>query len=148
MNINPYQKFSEKVSMALQYAVMLILSLLLSVVLAAIFWATAKTMMGLLGGAFTKDIHEVVKHVMVNSLTILALLEVFRTALFYLKEGRVKVTYIIDTVIVMVLTEIRGIGLKEIEYMRMAMIIAFVLSLVIARILTIRFSPTGIKEES
>jgi hypothetical protein len=44
-----------------------------------------------------------------------AIVEVLRTALAYFSEGRVKVTYIIDTVIVTILTEEMAFWYKEME---------------------------------
>ena len=120
--------------------VRIILSLLIVTILIAMVWAIVKTLTGL-QGIFSKDIHEALKVVMLNSLTILALLEVFRTALAYFSEGRVKVTYIIDTVLVVILTEVMVFWFKEIEYSKILMAIALVLSLVAARIFVIRFSP-------
>ena len=119
----------------------IILSLLIVTILIAMIWAILKTLTEL-QGIFSKDIHEALKVVMLNSLTILALLEVFRTALAYFSEGRVKVTYIIDTVLVVILTEIMVFWFKEIEYSKILMVIALMLSLLVARIIAIRFSPT------
>src|SRR3990170_4313046 len=119
----------------------IILSLLIVTILIAMVWAIFKTLTGL-EDIFTKDIHEALKVVMLNSLTILALLEVFRTALAYFSEGRVKVTYIIDSVLVVILTEVMVFWFKEIEYSKILMVIAIVLSLLVARIIAIRFSPT------
>lgn len=147
MNAIPFSRFNEKISWTFQYAVRGVLSLLLIVILSTISWATVKTLLDL-NTIFTgNDMHEALKIVMVNSLTVLALLEVFMTALAYFEEGRVKVTYIIDTVLVVILTEVMVFWFKEIEYMRVVMVIALVLSLIIARILAIRFSPARVKEE-
>src|SRR3989337_3955968 len=126
--------------------VRIILSLLIITILIAMVWAIVKTLTGL-QGIFSKDTHEALKVVMLNSLTILALLEVFRTALAYFSEGRVKVTYIIDTVLVVILTEVMVFWFKDIEYSKILMVIALVLSLIVARILAIRFSPAKIKDE-
>ena len=126
--------------------VRIILSLLIVTILIAMVWAIIKTLTGL-QGIFSKDIHEALKVVMLNSLTILALLEVFRTALAYFSEGRVKVTYIIDTVLVVILTEVMVFWFKEIEYSKILMVIALMLSLVVARIMAIRFSPTKKEEQ-
>src|SRR3989337_760834 len=51
----------------------IILSLLIVTILIAMIWAILKTLTGL-QGIFSKDIHEALKVVMLNSLTILALL--------------------------------------------------------------------------
>ena len=130
----------DTISRIFLYAVKAALCLLLIVVLAAILWATVKTVTDLMA-ALSLSIHDTLKHVMINSLTILALLEIFMTTFAYFKEKRVKVTYIIDTVLVVILTEIMGFWFKEIEPLRMVLFIALVLSLMAARILAIRFSP-------
>lgn len=78
---------------------------------------------------------------LVDVLTVLALVEVYRTAMAYFAEGRVKVTYIIDTVLVAVLTEVLAFWYREVEMERMAMVIVLVVVLMALRILAIRFSP-------
>ena len=140
-------KLNSKASWVFQYAVRAALSLLLVVLLTTIFRAVVEIFVSL-RLIFSRDIHDALKLVMVDSLTILALLEVFMTTLAYFDEGRVKVTYIIDTVLVVILTEIMVFWFKEIEYMRIVMVIALVLSLIAARILAIRFSPRKIKEDA
>lgn len=146
MNANQYLRFNQKVSGLFQYAVRAVLSILLIVILATILWAILKTFLEL-KTIFGHDMHDALKLVMVNSLTILALLEVFMTTLAYFSEGRVRVSYIIDTVLVVILTEVMVFWFKEIEFTKIAMVIAIVLSLIIARILAIRFSPARVKEE-
>lgn len=135
----------EKITFVFRYAARLVLSLLMLVILASIFWATIKTFLDM-RGIFGRDTHEALKLVMVNSLTVLALLEVFMTALVYFVEGRVKVTYIIDTVLVVILTEVMVFWFREIEYMRIIMVVTLVLALIAARTLAIRFSPAKLKE--
>ena len=87
------------------------------------------------------------KTILVDILTVLALVEVLRTALAYFSEGRVKVTYIIDTVMVTVLTEVMAFWYKEMEWEEIAMVIALVLSLACVRIIAVRFSPRKAREE-
>ena len=84
---------------------------------------------------------------MVDMLTVLAIVEVLRTALAYFTEGRVKVTYIIDTVIVTILTEVMAFWYKEMEWQEVVMIILLVLSLACIRIIAVRFSPRRVREE-
>ena len=123
----------------------LTVSLLIIVILISITWAVFKVLAGL-GNTFNQSITEALKVVMIDSLTILALLEVFRTTLTYFFEGRVKVTYIIDTVLVVILTEVMAFWFKEIEHYKILLVIALVLSLIVARILAIRFSPARHKD--
>ncbi|HBI23996.1 MAG TPA: hypothetical protein DDX84_07335 [Nitrospiraceae bacterium] len=124
----------------------LTVSLLIIVILISITWAVFKVIADL-GNTFSQSITDALKVVMIDSLTILALLEVFRTTLTYFFEGRVKVTYIIDTVLVVILTEVMAFWFKEIEHYKILLVIALVLSLIVARILTIRFPPARHKEE-
>ena len=140
MNIADPITLDEKISQVFLYAVKAALCLLLLVILAAILWATVKTVTDLMA-ALSLSIHDTLKHVMINSLTILALLEIFMTTFAYFKEKRVKVTYIIDTVLVVILTEIMGFWFKDVEPLRIVLFITLVLSLMAARILAIRFSP-------
>lgn len=96
---------------------------------------------------FQQSFHVAFKTIMVDMLTVLAIVEVLRTALAYFTEGRVKVTYIIDTVIVTVLTEVMAFWYKEMEWQEIAMIILLVLSLACIRIIAVRFSPRRVWEE-
>jgi uncharacterized membrane protein (DUF373 family) len=96
---------------------------------------------------FQQSFHSAFKTIMVDMLTVLAIVEVLRTALAYFTEGRVKVTYIIDTVIVTVLTEVMAFWYKEMEWQEVAMIILLVLSLACIRIIAVRFSPRRFREE-
>ena len=130
----------------LEGAARIIVSLLILIILISIAWAVMEVLLELTS-IFRKTIPEALKVVMINSLTILALLEVFRTAMTYFSEGRVKVTYIIDTVIVVILTEVMAFWFKDIEYSKILMVIALVLSLIVARILAIRFSPARNQED-
>ena len=79
--------------------------------------------------------------VLVDVLGVLAMVEVFRTAMTYLVEGRVKVTYIIDTVLVAMLTELLAFWYHDVDLRRVGMLLALVVMLMVLRILAIRFSP-------
>lgn len=122
------------------------LSLLIVVILLAIVAGTGCALydMRLI---FQEDFHSAFKTIMVDMLTVLAIVEVLRTALAYFTEGRVKVTYIIDTVIVTVLTEVMAFWYKDIEWEEVAMTIALVLSLAFVRIIAVRFSPAVARKE-
>jgi len=123
-----------------------LLSLLIVAVLLAILAGVAYTFYDL-RLIFRMDFLVACKSIMVDMLTVLALVEVLRTTLAYFSEGRVKVTYIIDTVIVTVLTEVMAFWYKETEWQKIAMVIALVLSLAFVRIIAVRFSPRSLREE-
>ena len=93
------------------------------------------------------EFHDFFRKILVDALTVLAMVEVLRTALAYFSEGRVKVTYIIDTVIVTVLTEVMAFWYQEMDWEQIAMVIALVLSLAGVRIVAVRYSPRRVREE-
>lgn len=136
--------FGDSASRAFEGLAKVVLSILIMAILFTMGWAVFKLFAGLII-SFKADVHESLKTVIVNSLTILALLEVFRTTLAYFSEGRVKVTYIIDTVLVVILTEVMAFWFRDLDWGKVFMMIALVLSLVVTRILTIRFSPGNVK---
>lgn len=96
---------------------------------------------------FRQEFHAAFKTILVDVLTVMAIVEVLRTALAYFSEGRVKVTYIIDTVMVTVLTEVMAFWYREMDWEKVAMVIALVLSLATVRIVAVRFSPKTQREE-
>jgi len=123
-----------------------LLSLLIIAILLAIMAGVIYTFYDL-RIIFRMDFMGAFKTLLVDMLTVLALVEVLRTTLAYFSEGRVKVTYIIDTVIVTVLTEVMAFWYKDMEWEKLAMVIALVLSLAFVRIIAVRFSPRKLREE-
>lgn len=90
---------------------------------------------------FREEFHHAFRTIMVDILTVMAVVELLRTALAYFSEGRVKVTYIIDTVIVTVLTEVMAFWYRDMAWQKVGMVIALVLSMAFVRIIAVRFSP-------
>ena len=123
-----------------------LLSLLIIVIMLAILAGIGCTVYDL-RLVLREEFHTAFKSILVDMLTVLALVEVLRTALAYFTEGRVKVTYIIDTVIVTILTEVMAFWYREMEWEQIAMVIALVLSLAGVRIIAVRFSPRRFREE-
>ncbi|WP_230409913.1 phosphate-starvation-inducible PsiE family protein [Candidatus Kuenenia stuttgartensis] len=109
---------------------------------------------GMLGGVvitmfhlrllFSLDIEHALRVIIIDALTILALLEIFKTTMAYFSEGRIKVTYIIDTVIVVMLTEIMACWFKEFDLYKLGTIAVLVLVLCVMRVFSVKYSP-GIK---
>ena len=122
-----------------------LLSLLLCVLLAGMAFGVLQAFsdLAVYAGALFKSniLHSALKEVMIDALMVLAVLELFRTVKSYFIEGRVKVTYIIDTVLVVVITEIMGFWYRDVEPERIGMAIALVVTLMFVRIMAIRFSP-------
>ena len=107
---------------------------------------------GMLGGViitilhlrllFSMDIEHALRIIIIDVLTILAVLEMFKTTLAYFSEGRVKVTYIIDTVIVVMVTEIMACWFKEFDLYEMGMLTFLVLTLCVMRVFSVKYSPS------
>jgi uncharacterized membrane protein (DUF373 family) len=91
--------------------------------------------------------HHAFKPLLVDMLTVLAVIEILRTALAYFSERRVKVTYIIDTVMVTVLTEAMAFWHREMGWEQVAMLIALILALAATRVIAVRFSPRRLQGE-
>jgi uncharacterized membrane protein (DUF373 family) len=118
---------------------LVLLSLLLIQVVAMI-WGTVETALA----AFRQvpnGLLMVLKSLVVNSLLVLALLEVSRTVMAYFILGRVKVTFIVDTVLALLLSEavvtwFSGEGIE-----RILELIVLILSLAVLRFVAIRYQP-------
>jgi len=118
----------------------LLLKTLVLVVLLAILGGVVKTFLGL-SMLFDASVEEALTHTMVNVATIFALVELLRTGLIYLREGRVRVTFIIDTVLIIMLKEIIIYWFSETkEIQSFYLLLAIIFILMCARIMSIRFS--------
>ena len=73
-------------------------------------------------------------------------MEVYRTAFLYFSKGRVKVTYVVDTVLVVLMTDILSIWYAQTDYRRIFTAGALLLALGLIRFLAIRYSPAGEEE--
>ena len=140
------QTLDERTSRVFEFTSRRILSLFIGVVLLAIVAGTGRTLCDL-RLVFTGEFHTAFKTIIVDMLSVLALVEILRTALAYFTEGRVKVTYIIDTVLVTVLTEVMGFWYREMEWQELGMLLALVISLACVRIVAVRFSPRRARED-
>jgi uncharacterized membrane protein (DUF373 family) len=135
-----------KITSFFESSARVLLSLLIFVIMLAILAGIGCTFFDLrlvMGG----DFHAAFKSILVDMLTVLALVEILRTSLAYFTEGRVKVTYIIDTVIVTVLTEVMAFWYRDMDWQGVAMVIALVLSLACIRIIAVRFSPRRLQHD-
>ncbi len=90
---------------------------------------------------FATDWANVAEHVIIKALIMLALLEVIRTLQAYLKLGRVRVTFILDTALVVLIGELMGLWFKEYAPEKVLLGLGVIVTLVALRIVTARFSP-------
>src|SRR3989344_1248428 len=83
----------------------------------------------------------IAEHVIIKALIMLALLEVIRTLQAYLKLGRVRVTFILDTALVVLIGELMGLWFKEYAPEKVLLGLGVIVTLVVLRIATASFSP-------
>jgi len=135
-----------KLSRFFEASARVLLSLLIGAIMLAILAGIIYTFYDL-RLIFTMEFHGAFKAILIDVLTVLAVVEILRTALAYFTEGRVKVTYIIDTVMVTVLTEVMAFWYREMDWQKLAMVIILVLSLAIVRVVAVRYSPRSHRAE-
>lgn len=83
----------------------------------------------------------VAERAIIDTLIMLALLEVIRTLQSYLKLGRVRVTFILDTALVVLISELMGLWFRNHSPEKVLLSLGVIVALVILRIVTARFSP-------
>ena len=91
---------------------------------------------------FDNPVEVALRHVIVDTLILLAVVEVFKTTLTYFTEGRVKVTFIVDTILVVMLTEVISQWFKGGAILQLAVLGGILVTLAVIRILAVRCSPT------
>ena len=117
-----------------------ILSLLTMTILIGLAGGVVKTFLDL-RLLLSADVEVALRQVVVDTLTLLAVVEVLKTTLAYCSEGRVRVTFIIDTVLVVMLTEVISRWFTGGEWHQFAILGGILLTLGLLRIVTIRYSP-------
>ena len=121
-----------------------VLSLMIVTLLAALTGGVLKTFVDLWMLA-DHETEVVLRHVIIDMLILLAIVEVFKTTVTYFSEGRVKVTFIVDTILVVMLTEVISQWFKGGDWQALAALGGILLTLGIIRVMVVRWSPTQAK---
>lgn len=111
----------------------------------------ATILIGLLGGVIktfldlrlllATGLDVALRHIIVDALTLLAVVEVLKTTLTYCSDGRVRVTFIVDTVLVVMLTEIISQWFSGGEWQHFLLLGGIISVLAAIRIVAVRYSP-------
>lgn len=114
--------------------------------LALYVWITAGVLNLLLNlsDIFKNGWTQIAEHIIVDIVLILAMLELIRILQSYLSLGRVKVTFILDVALVVLIGELIGLWYKEYTFVEVGLHIAVITVLILLRIVSIRFSPNAI----
>lgn len=119
-----------------------VLIALLVIQLSVMIWATLETAISSLK-EIPNGLLSVLKTLLVDSLLILALLEVSRTVAAYFSLGRVKITFIVDTVLAVFLSEALVIWFSGESVVRAIELVILLLVLTVMRFVAVRYHPTG-----
>ncbi|MCW5799245.1 MAG: conserved membrane protein of unknown function [Nitrospira sp.] len=117
-----------------------VLSLLILTILIALTGGVIKTFLDI-KLLLDAPVEVGLRQIIVDTLILLAVVEVFKTTLTYFSEGRVKVTFIVDTILVVMLTEIISLWFKEADQAKLLSLGAIVLALGAVRVVAVRCSP-------
>lgn len=117
-----------------------VLSLLILTILIALTGGVIKTFLDI-RLLLDAPVEVGLRQIIVDTLILLAVVEVFKTTLTYFSEGRVKVTFIVDTILVVMLTEIISLWFKDADQAKLLSLGAIVLALGAVRIVAVRCSP-------
>ena len=121
--------------------VKVVLSMLIFTILTALAGGVLVTFVGL-EKLFSEPLEIVLRELIVNTLILLAIVEVLKTTLTYFSEGRVKVTFIVDTILVVMLTEVISQWFKEAHLIQWSILGGILVALAIVRVVAVRWSPT------
>ena len=122
-------------------SVKLVLISLLLIQVIVMIWGTFEA--GILAiRAMPYGFLNVLKSLIVNSLLILALVEISRTVVAYFTLGRVKVTFIVDTVLAVFLSEAVVTWFSGESIIRAIELILILLVLMILRVIAIQYHPS------
>ncbi len=128
--------------------VKLVLLALLLIMFLSMVWGVWET----IAQAFLharKGLLSMLKSLIVNILLLLALLEVSRTILTYFTLGRVKVTYIVDSVLAVLLSETLVTWFSNEPLSRYVELVLVLIALTVLRVYAIQYhpAPIGLKEK-
>lgn len=88
------------------------------------------------------SVEVVLQQVIINTLMLLALIEVFKTTVTYFREGRVKVTFIVNTILIVMLTDVISQWFRRGDWQPLTVLGGILAMLVITRVTAVQWSPT------
>ncbi len=91
--------------------------------------------------SFAKGWHGAAEQMITHTVTLLATFELIRTLQSYLKIGRVRVTFILDAALVVLIGELIGLWYEEYIFQDVVLSLSVIVLLTLLRIMTSRFSP-------
>ena len=135
-----YDRLFVRLSEYFSAFIRLILNALLVLLCVALVVGIAKSGYDLYN-SLSKPLTEILEKVLVDTVFIVAILEIAITILGYLKDGRVHVRYIVDTILIIMVNEIVVLWFHQPDLQEMIGISVVVLTLALVRISVTKFAP-------
>ena len=138
---NDIKKFELKLDISgfFMAVVRVILSILIIVLLIAMTGSVVKIALDF-PIYMDQKVEIALKEILINVLMFLAVVEIFKTTMMYFTEGRVRVTFVVDTILIVVLTESISIWFGG-KVENIFALILLIITLVITRVVAVKYSP-------
>jgi len=131
-------KLFSKLSVYFSTFIRFLLNILMIIIIGALITGVIKAGIDL-ATSLHQPLEVLLQQILLDIVFIVALLEITLTILGYLKDGKVHVRYIVDTILIIMLNEIVTIWFKKPELDQMIGIAVIILALAFVRVTTIRF---------
>lgn len=136
----PYERFFEKLSTFFSTTIRLLLNVLLIIIVAGLALGVYKAGVDVFG-AINKPLEDLLQSLLLDTIFIVAMVEITITILSYLRDGYVHVRYIVDTILIVMLNEVVTIWLKDPSLEKAAGISIILAVLAAIRVSVVKFAP-------
>lgn len=140
--ITNYDELFKKLSLIVSTFIRFLLYLLLLIVCLALVIGIAKAGIDLYR-SLTEPLERILQQILLDTVFIIALVEIAITVLGYLKDGQVHVRYIVDTILIIMLNEVVTLFFKGADLSELIGV-----SIVVATLAAIRISVTRLAPKS
>lgn len=135
-----HQKLFERLTIWLSTAIRLVLNVLLLITICALIVGIIKSGVDLFH-ALRQPLDVILQNVLLDTVFILAVVEITITLLGYLKDGRVHVRYIVDTVLIIMLNELVSMWFRHPKLENAISLSVIIATLAAVRVSVTKFSP-------
>ena len=135
-----HQKLFERLTIWLSTAIRLVLNVLLLITICALIVGIIKSGVDLFH-ALRQPLDIILQNVLLDTVFILAVVEITITLLGYLKDGRVHVRYIVDTVLIIMLNELVSMWFRHPKLENAISLSVIIATLAAVRVSVTKFSP-------
>lgn len=134
-----YPQLFERISVYFSTGIRLLLNILLVIIVVALLIGIYKAGHDL-ATSLNKPLETILQQILLDTVFIVALLEIGITVLGYLKDGMVHVRYIIDTILIIMLNEVITIWFKGGDLEKSIGISIILLTLGIVRTMVLKYN--------